>query len=89
MFKDAAEAWLDGLRGLARRVNACDEPACAAIESMNGARFVHDRLEELGWLVEIADTQKIKKLTPLAYKTDHIDAWMLAELSHRELMPAI
>ena len=79
----------DGLRGLARRVNVFDEPVCAAIESMNGARFVHDRLEELGWQVEIADAQKVKGLAPLACKTDRIDAWVLAELSRRDLVPAI
>jgi hypothetical protein len=27
----------------------------AVIESMNGARFVHDTLEELGWEVLVAD----------------------------------
>src|SRR4051794_33715538 len=58
----------DGLRGLARRVNVFGERVCAAIESMNGARFVHDRLEELGWQVEIADAQKAKGLAPLACK---------------------
>jgi hypothetical protein len=52
----------DGLRGLVGRVEAYREPVCAAIESMNGARFVHDRLEELGWRVEIADAQKVKGL---------------------------
>ncbi len=79
----------DGLRGLARRVGVFGEPVCAAIESMNGARFVHDRLEELGWQVEIADAQKVKGLAPLACKTDAIDAWVLAELSRRDLVPAI
>jgi hypothetical protein len=43
----------DGLRGPVDRVAVYREPVCAAIESMNGARFVHDRLEELGWRVEI------------------------------------
>jgi transposase len=33
--------------------------------------------------------QKIKGLAPLACKTDRIDAWVLAELSRRELVPAI
>jgi ABC-type multidrug transport system permease subunit len=33
---------------------------------MNGARFVHDRLELAGWQVEIADAQKVKGLAPLA-----------------------
>jgi transposase len=66
-------------------VDVFDEQVSAAIESMNGARFVHDRLEELGWQVEIADAQKVKGLAPLACKTDRIDAWVLAELSRREL----
>ena len=50
----------------------------AAIESMNGARFVHDQLELAGWQVEIADAQKVKGLAPLACKTDKIDTWVLA-----------
>jgi hypothetical protein len=56
---------------------------------MNGARFVHDRLERAGWQVEIADAQRVKGLAPLACKTDRIDAWVLAELARRELVPAI
>src|SRR3954454_9498645 len=31
----------------------------------------------------------VKGLAPLAAKTDGIDAWVLAELSRRELVPAI
>jgi transposase len=61
----------------------------AAIESMTGARFVHDTLERSGWEVEIADAQKVKGLAPLACKTDRIDAWVLAELSRRDLVPAV
>jgi transposase len=79
----------DGLRGLAERLARHGEPIQAAIESMNGARFVHDELERLGWRVEIADAQKVRGLAPLACKTDRIDAWVLAELSRRELVPAI
>jgi transposase len=56
---------------------------------MNGARFVHDRLELQDWQVEIADAQKVKGLAPLACKTDRIDAWVLAELARRDLVPAI
>jgi transposase len=55
---------------------------------MNGARFVHDQLELGGWEVEIADAAKVKGLAPLACKTDRIDAWVLAELARRELVPA-
>jgi transposase len=86
----AAPPDADGLRGLsARLARRHGEPIRAAIESMNGARFVHDRLEVAGWQVEIADAQKVKGLAPLACKTDRIDAWVLAELSRRELVPAI
>jgi transposase len=59
------------------------------IESMNGARFVHDTLEQHGWEVLIADAQKVKGLAPPACKIDKIDARVLAELSWRDLVPAI
>jgi transposase len=78
-----------GLSQLAARLDRHGEPICAAIESMTGARFVHDRLEQLGWQVEIADARKVKGLAPLACKTDPIDAWVLDELSRRELVPAV
>src|SRR5690349_10999719 len=79
----------DGLRGLSERLDRHGQPIRAAIESMNGARFVRDRLELAGWQVEIADAQKVKGLAPLACKTDRIDAWVLAELARRDLVPAI
>jgi transposase len=79
----------DGLRGLTVRLERHRAPIEAAIESMNGARFVHDQLELAGWQVEIADAQKVKGLAPLACKTDRIDAWVLAELCRRDLVPAI
>jgi transposase len=87
----AAPPDADGLAGLARAVGARHGavPVRAAIESMNGARFVHDTLERHGWEVEVADAQKVKGLAPLACKTDRIDAWVLAELSRRDLVPAI
>ena len=78
-----------GLTVLADRIGGLDHQVFAAIESMNGARFVHDRLELAGWQVEIADAQKVKGLAPLACKTDRIDAWVLAELARRDLVPAI
>ena len=79
----------DGLRGLAARLSRHRQPVRAAIESMTGARFVHDQLELAGWEVEIADAAKVKGLAPLACKTDRIDAWVLAELSRRDLVPTI
>jgi transposase len=81
----------DGLRGFARGVDDRHGRVGvrAAVESMNGARFVHDTLERCGWDVEVADAQKVKGLGPLACKTDRIDAWVLAELSRRDLVPAI
>jgi transposase len=84
---DAVPADADGLRLLADRFAA--ERVEAAIESMNGARFVHDQLELAGWQVEIADAAKVKGLAPLACKTDRIDARVLAELAWRDLVPAV
>lgn len=80
-----------GLRSLTYRIGASrgGQDVVAVLESMNGARFVHDTLEMLGWKVEIADAQRVKGLAPLACKTDRIDAWVLAELSRRDLVPAI
>src|SRR6266511_4581360 len=77
----------DGLAGLVRRLGGAE--VLAVIESMNGARFVHDRLERLGWDVRIADAVKAKGLAPLACKTDKIDCWVLAELARRDLVPEI
>ena len=54
----------DGLRRLTEGL--AGERVRAVIESMNGARFVHDTLEECGWEVLVADAQKVKGLAPLA-----------------------
>jgi transposase len=85
----AAPPDADGLQQLSDRLARHREPIRAGIESMSGARFVHDTLELYGWQVEIADAQKVKGLAPLACKTDRIDAWVLAELARRDLVPAI
>jgi transposase len=81
---------VDSLKTLARRIDETHrQPVCAVIESMTGARVVHDTLEQAGWSVEIADAQKVKGLAPLAAKTDRIDSKVLAVLSQRDLVPAI
>jgi transposase len=79
----------DGLEKLVSRLAAAGEPLLAVIESMTGARFVHDRLELAGWEVRIANAAKVKGLAPLACKTDRIDCWVLAELARRDLVPEI
>jgi hypothetical protein len=56
----------DGLCGPAARAAMWASAARGVIESMNGARFVHDRLEEHGWDVLIADGTKVKGLAPWA-----------------------
>jgi transposase len=84
-----APADRDGLYGLTRRVAVYGELVRGVVESMNGARFVHDELVAHGWEVLIADAQRVKGLAPLACKTDKIDARVLAELSVRDLVPAI
>jgi len=79
----------DALRTLARRVAMEGQTVRATIESMNGARFVHDSLEFAGWEVLIADAQRVRGLAPLAAKTDKIDARVLAELTRRALVPEV
>jgi transposase len=80
----------DGLYGLTRRVIAFEDGLVrGVVESMNGARFIHDELSRHGWEVLVADAQKVKGLAPLACKTDKVDARVLAELSFRDLVPAI
>jgi transposase len=79
----------DGLYGLTRRLGVWSEPVRAVVESMNGARYIHDELVALGWEVLVADAQKVKGLAPLACKTDKVDARVLAQLSWRDLIPAI
>src|ERR671934_2762796 len=54
----------DALATLGRRLG--DAPVLAVIESMSGARFVHDQLELAGWDVRIADAAKARGLAPLA-----------------------
>ena len=79
----------DALASLVLRLGAANEPVVAVIESMSGARFVHDQLELAGWDVRIAGAVRVKGLAPLACKTDRIDAWVLAELGRLELVPEI
>jgi transposase len=75
--------------GLAQLVRELGSSAVAVIESMNGARCVHDQLELAGWDVRIADAARAKALAPLACKTDKVDARVLAELGARDLVPEI
>jgi transposase len=79
----------DALRGLARRIAGDGEAVRATVEGMTGARFIHDQLELAGWDVLIADAQRVRGLAPLAAKTDKIDAYVLAELTRRALVPEI
>jgi transposase len=67
----------DGLYGLTRRLEVYDEPVRGVVESMNGARFVHDELVRYGWEVLVADAQRVKGLAPLACKADK-SAWAAA-----------
>jgi transposase len=76
----------DGLAGLGR---PGDAPVLAVIESMSGARFVHDRLEPAGWDVRSADAAKARGLAPRACKTERSDCSVLAELARRGLVPEI
>lgn len=62
----------DGLAHLVGHVARYgDRDVLGVIESMNGARFVHDTLELFGWEIELADAQKVKGLAPLACNRSH------------------
>ena len=50
----------DALRTLVSHVQRPGQEVTAAIESMTGARFVHDQLELAGWDVAIGDAAKVK-----------------------------
>ena len=62
----AAPPDADGLRGLVRRIAPCGEPVRAVIESMTGARFVHDQDQAaraaLGVLGDLADLGDVPEL---------------------------
>jgi transposase len=83
----------DGLAGLAPRLLALSGEVVVVIESMTGARFVHDELERHGLEVRIADARKAKVAAELlgqvGAKTDRLDARLLAELGRRDLVPEI
>jgi transposase len=79
----------DALRTLTAVVARHGQPVTAVVESMNGARFVHDQLERWGWDVALADAVRAKGLAPLAAKTDKIDARVLAELARRDIVPEV
>jgi transposase len=57
--------------------------------ALSKAQIHRNELIKYGWEVLVADAQRVKGLAPLACKTDKIDARVLAELSFRDLVPAI
>lgn len=77
-----------GLGRLLDRVGS-GEPVRGVVESMNGARFVYDFLCDAGWDMSMADAHAVKGIGKTAAKTDRIDARVLAELSRRDLVPAV
>ena len=84
----------DGLFSLAKRLRALSGEVVVVIESMTGARFCHDRLEEKGLEVRIADARRararIEALSETSgVKTDRFDARGLAELGRLEMVPEI
>jgi transposase len=83
----------DGLARFAGQLFGLGEEVVCVIESMTGARFIHDELERHGVEVQIADARKAKLAAELlgkgGAKTDRLDAHLLAELGRRELVPEI
>lgn len=51
----------DALRTLAALAPRLGQPVTALVESMNGARFIHDQLERWGWDAEVADAVRVSR----------------------------
>ena len=84
----------EGLAELAEKLGLLAERVVVVIESMTGARFVHDELESHGLEVRIADARRAKYAVELlgiasSAKTDRLDARRLAELGRLDLVPEI
>jgi transposase len=84
----------DELAKLAGELKSLADHVIVVIESMNGARFVHDELEAFGREVAVADARRAKSALELfgmttGAKTDRLDAWRLAELGRRGMVPEI
>src|SRR4051794_41939339 len=63
-----------GLASLACRLGEFGQPGTAMVESMKGARVVHDQLELRGWKGGVGDWGKGKGFAPLACQTGKIAA---------------
>jgi transposase len=83
----------EGLSRFADQLLGFASDVVCVIESMTGARLIHDELERHGLEVQIADARKAKLAAELlgggGAKTDRLDARLLAELGRRELVPEV
>ncbi len=89
----AARPDREGLARLAGELCAFGCPV-VVLESMTGARFVHDELEAHGVEARVADARKARLLIEALAetrqaKTDRLDARWLAELARRGLVPEV
>ena len=72
---------VDSLRRLARRIEEVHrQSVCAVIESMSGARIVHDTLEHEGWSGRDRRRPEGQGTRAPGCKTDRIDSQVLATL---------
>ena len=85
----AAPSDHDGVRALARRVLGYGEPVRGVIESITGARFVHDPGALRLGCADRGCAEGQGSGAVGAHKTDKIDARVLAVLSERARVPAI
>ena len=82
----------DALRGLTRRINRYRQPVHAALESMTGARFVHDQLELAGYsglCPRVYQSGESDRRGPLSKQGPRYLRWALVEASlHARRHPA-
>ncbi len=75
----------DALRTLTTVMSRHGQPVTAVVESMNGARFIHDQLERWGWDVEVADVVRAKGLAPLSGPLSAASGFRASNLSTYKL----
>jgi len=76
----------DGLFAVLAELNG---PVTVAVEATLHWAWLHDRLVQRGYAVQVADPGQVKLICKARCKTDPIDAKKLADLLRSNLLPAI
>jgi len=75
--------------GLFAVLGELDGPITVAVEATLHWAWLHDRLVQQGYAVQVADPGQVKLISKARCKTDPVDARKLADLVRTNLLPAI